>query len=775
MVTNWIRKLGSFNWPTMVVWLIGIMLCYGSFIRADVLYQKDLVVQMEKNNSENNNLARSLAQAVNHTFNQANDILLFMKTAIEANGVVDYAHLELLKTIRDQGVIDQIAVVDTFGDLLFSAASWPLKESINISNREDFKAHIGIDTGQVFISSPRITQVTGTSSIYLSRRLNDVHGNFAGIVSIGLNQNFFQEEFHQMDISPNKSIVLIKPDGTLLASISPLQSVEQVSYFKTHVTLLSINRGRRLGVGESQGSEESPRIATNQVLPDYPAVIMVATLKETAHSDIIARHNNYRFGATVFSALLLLSLALLSCLGRKQYKTHLVLQASDLERKAHEEVIRRMAYCDTLTGLPNRAYFMEYLGEVMKTKRQGKTVGALLLIDVDDLKIANDSLGHSAGDKIIITVGKQIVIAAGDHAIVARIGGGEFIVLLSDESDRDKVAKIASDMTKRFNRYYDIGNASTHISVSIGMVLCPVDGDTGDDILKKADLALHAAKEGGKNTWCFYEASFQEAAYEKMLLKRNLSGAMERGELSLYYQPIVEAGGHRVVGFEALLRWISLSHGLVPPSQFIPLAEESDSILKIGKWVIEEACRFARKLSDMGKIDLRVAVNVSPRQLPEANFVSFVRDAIQSADIHPSQLQLEITENVLITSVEDSVRTLNKIRALGVSLSLDDFGTGYSSLHRLRQLPVSTLKIDKSFIDQILIDEGQLPYIHCIVNMAKILGLTVVAEGVETRDQMEKLAQCQCDYMQGYLFSRPLPEKDALLLLDKATAVPESA
>jgi len=355
--------------------------------------------------------------------------------------------------------------------------------------------------------------------------------------------------------------------------------------------------------------------------------------------------------------------------------------------------------------------------------------------------------------------------------MVARIGGDEFIVLLPGARSRDKVAEVAGRMAVLLNRNYDIGDSSVHMSASIGVALYPADGETADDIYKKADLALYAAKKGGKHTWRFYEAGMQKAAYEKMLIKRDLHKAIERGELSLHYQPVVETRSHRIVGFEALLRWTSPEHGSVPPSQFIPLAEESDTIQKIGKWVLKEACFFARRLSESGRGDLRVAVNVSPRQLAMDDFVATVRAAIDRTGIQPKQLEIEITENVLIISIEDSRSKLEELRAIGVSISLDDFGTGYSSLTRLRLLPVSTIKIDKSFIDQILSEDAQLPYVRAIVDMAKILGLAVVAEGVETKEQLDRLTHCRCDYFQGYFFSRPVPEQEAVLLLERDIAV----
>ena len=429
------------------------------------------------------------------------------------------------------------------------------------------------------------------------------------------------------------------------------------------------------------------------------------------------------------------------------------------------QTMRRMAYYDSLTGLPNRAYLQEHLGYELEKARRGEATGAVLFIDMDDFKVVNDTLGHSCGDSVIVKAGANILAAVGEHSVVARIGGDEFIVLFSGESDREKVAFIADDLVKLLSRDYEIAGSRIHLSASIGIALYPSDADTAEDIFKNADLALYAAKGSGKNTWRFYKDNLQTVAYDNMMLKRGLREAIEREELSLYYQPLVDTCSGCVVSFEALLRWTNPAYGVVPPSRFIPLAEESDTIQKIGKWVIEEACRFARKLAELGQGNIRVSVNVSPRQLVADDFVAVVCKAIETASIEPGQMEIEITENVLIDSLEASINKLRELRAVGVGLLLDDFGTGYSSLTYLRHLPVGILKIDKSFIDLIASDAAQLQFISSIVNMAHVLHLTVVAEGVESEEQVNALKKCRCDYIQGYFYSRPVPEKNAILYI----------
>jgi len=438
-----------------------------------------------------------------------------------------------------------------------------------------------------------------------------------------------------------------------------------------------------------------------------------------------------------------------------------------LQNAITHQKITRLAFHDTLTGLPNRAYLNLQLGEDLHKESSEAAVGAVLFIDLDDLKMVNDNFGHTSGDSVIITAGKYIVEAVGTETFVARMGGDEFIVVLAGENRRDSIQQVADRLLKSLHREYAVGAQTLHMSASIGVTVYPDDADSVEEILQTADSAMYAAKAAGRNCWRFYEPEMQKDAYDRMVLTHSLRHALERGELYLDFQPQINLETSSVAGFEALLRWNSQEHGLVPPTRFIPLAEQSGLIHQIGEWVVGEACRFARKLTDMGREDLHVAVNVSPRQLATEDFVTVVRRCVSESAIVPDRLEVEITENVLIDSLEDSIRKLNELDELGVRLALDDFGTGYSSLTYLRSLPVKTLKIDKSFIDKILEDKGQAAFIESIIDMAHVLGLSVVAEGVETEPQMLKLTELRCDCVQGYLYSRPVSEDEAIQYLKR--------
>ena len=310
---------------------------------------------------------------------------------------------------------------------------------------------------------------------------------------------------------------------------------------------------------------------------------------------------------------------------------------------------------------------------------------------------------------------------------------------------------------------YQIGDKTSRVSASVGIAVYPRDGTTVEELMKKADNAMYAAKASGRNCWRFFDPVMLRDAQEKMLLTNGLRHALENNELQVVYQPQVELSSGGVVGFEALLRWYSKEHGIVPPARFIPLAEQSQLIVPIGMWVLRQACHFARHLSRSGYPQMHVAVNLSPKQLSDENLIGEVARLIDSAGIEPNQLEFEITESALLSSMEESSRKLKQLDELGVRLALDDFGTGYSSLTYLRLFPVKTLKIDKSFIDNI--PERETVLVQSLIRFAQSLDMKVVAEGVERREQFEYLQNSGCDFVQGYYMSLPVSEEDAMQFL----------
>ena len=440
------------------------------------------------------------------------------------------------------------------------------------------------------------------------------------------------------------------------------------------------------------------------------------------------------------------------------------LQLELVQRKQLHEQISRIAFQDALTGLPNRACLLSRLEEEIQLPDASKKRCTLFFVDLDDLKSINDNFGHFAGDTVIIAAGEKLVQTMADsNAFIARLGGDEFIVLVTNYTDVQQLAKIAERLVENLCQDYPLAATTVRISGSIGIASYPHDGTTVEDLLKKSDNAMYAAKAAGRNCWRFFDPAMLSDAQEKLRLTNSLRHALANNELSLVYQPQLSLKDGRLIAFEALLRWHSAEHGCVPPGRFIPLAEQSQLIIPIGEWILSQACQFIQTLSNLGYTDIRIAVNLSPKQLADDHFVGMVRQLLDTTPILPSQLELEITESALLTALDESCSKLHKLKDLGVSLALDDFGTGYSSLTHLRLFPVKTLKIDKSFIDNIPGKDNTL--VDSLICFAQNLNMNVVAEGVERQEQLDFLHVCGCDLVQGYFFSHPLPTQGAITFL----------
>lgn len=447
------------------------------------------------------------------------------------------------------------------------------------------------------------------------------------------------------------------------------------------------------------------------------------------------------------------------------------LRENALEREKANKKISTMAFHDALTGLPNRLSLNRYLEKELKRSRSGRSRGVIFFIDIDDFKSVNDNFGHSFGDEFLRQASRNIAAAFGEKAFVARWGGDEFIAVVPGVSGRAKVREAAQALITRLAGEYRVAREQLHMSASIGAVLYPEDGDRQEDLLKRADSAMYAAKEAGRNCWRFYEPAFMQEGYEKMVLTNELRRGLEKNELSLEYQPQFAPDGRRIIGFEALARWNSPEYGAIPPEKFIPLAEQNGLILPIGKWVMQEACKFAKQMADCGREDIHIAINISPYQLAADDFVDSLRSCLADTGVKPCQIEIEITENLFISSMDVCAKKLCGLQDIGIMLSLDDFGIGYSSLTYLRRLPVEILKIDKSFIDTIVDDNIQFQVVGSIVELGHKLGMSVVAEGVETKEQLAVLQELGCDRIQGYIFSRPLPQEIALALLETQSGV----
>jgi len=438
--------------------------------------------------------------------------------------------------------------------------------------------------------------------------------------------------------------------------------------------------------------------------------------------------------------------------------THYIGIFSDVtERKEAEARIHHLAHHDALTGLPNRLLLQDRLGQAIReARRKGSQVG-ILFMDLDRFKWINDTLGHDAGDHLLRTITRRCLDVLRESDTLARLGGDEFVAILPGLQQAQDAGLVARKLLAAITQPCMLGNHELSVTCSIGIAVFPGDGTTDSLLLRNADAAMYRAKSEGRNGFQFYSTDMNTARLGELLLEHQLRGALERQELCLFYQPKVDARDGTLRSCEALLRWRHAEEGLLTPDRFLPAAEESGLIVPIGEWVIREACRQVRSWLDAGRQPVRVAVNLSGQQFAHQNIVQLVRDALQEYRLPPQLLELELTETILMRDIERTLVILGELCALGVSLAIDDFGTGYSSLAYLRQFQVHTLKIDRSFVNDIQEGANDAKIASAVIGLAHSLGLRVVAEGVETPLQQAFLANHACDYLQGYLFGKPEP------------------
>ncbi|MCJ8319848.1 MAG: EAL domain-containing protein [Colwellia sp.] len=430
------------------------------------------------------------------------------------------------------------------------------------------------------------------------------------------------------------------------------------------------------------------------------------------------------------------------------------------DKKVAEERILHQAHYDSLTDLPNRFLALDRLAELLVKAQRNNDKVAVLFLDLDDFKKINDTLGHEIGDKLLMESAERLRTALRNEDTVGRLGGDEFIILLKGILDASDTLPITENLLKKFREPFKIDGRELILTVSVGISVYPEDGRTPSQLLRNADAAMYQAKALGRNTYSFFTEAMNIDISRNLNLEEQIRGALERREFEVYYQPQIDVDSGRIIGAEALLRWHNQTLGNVSPVEFIPVAEKTGLIVPIGEFVLKQALSLLSQWQKSYDCRLRMAVNLSPRQFRDPELINFVKNALNEANISASSLELEITEGVLMIGHSYIDEALSALAELGVLLSMDDFGTGYSSLSYLRQYSFDVLKVDRSFISGIADDSADRNLVNAAISMAHSLGMKVVAEGVETEEQMYILEELNCDYVQGFLFSKPLPVKE---------------
>jgi diguanylate cyclase (GGDEF)-like protein/PAS domain S-box-containing protein len=441
------------------------------------------------------------------------------------------------------------------------------------------------------------------------------------------------------------------------------------------------------------------------------------------------------------------------------------------ELKLSEERLNYLAHHDPLTGLPNRLLFNDRLEQAVLQAQRNKHMIAVMFLDLDRFKTINDTLGHLVGDELLVAVAERLRRCAREIDTIARLGGDEFAVIITQILQEEDVDHVAKKIIQTLSSVYSVGGYEVFITASIGINLYPgIDSDRGK-LLENADVAMYHAKQFGRNNFKFYRADMNAVAFERLMLETNLRRALEREEFRLYYQPQIDMQSGSVNGVEALIRWQHPDLGLVSPLEFIPLLEETGLIIPVGEWVIRTACKQTREWLDAGFSPLTMAVNLSARQFRQPNLVEMIEQNLLEFNLPPALLELELTESVMMDNMEETVVILQKLKLLGLKIAIDDFGTGVSSLGYLKHFPIDTLKISHDFVLNLPMDSADASIASAVISLARDMQLSSVAEGVENQGQMDFLRGQDCERLQGFLFSRPIPQDQMTALLSNWQAM----
>jgi len=457
-----------------------------------------------------------------------------------------------------------------------------------------------------------------------------------------------------------------------------------------------------------------------------------------------------------------------------QFQGNIFVARNITDRKRAERRIRYLARYDALTKIPNRMQFHHLLQQTIARALRSGQVVALLYLDMDRFKEVNDTFGHGSGDRVLEVLAERLTRSLPKDTIIGRLAGDEFALFVdglpADADNRGPIAHLARAILTEVSRAFQLNQHEVFLTASIGVAFCPRDAENVIDLIRNADAAMYYSKQNGGNTFAFYSPEMNAAAVERLMLKSKLRRALERDELVIRYQPKIDLRNGRIIGAEALLRWRLPGHGDIPPSMFIPLAEETNLILDIGEWVLNRVCLDYRNLQREGATPGRISLNLSLKQLRQASFILRCRSVFRRHGVSPTSFELEITETTLMADAKRTVRLLDELYAMGLHLSIDDFGTGYSSLSALQQFPIGTLKIDQSFVRDVSEDAGDATIVRTIIEMGRSLGMEVVAEGVESLRHLDFLRRNACHYAQGKLFGEPCTAEELLVLLTRQAA-----
>lgn len=608
------------------------------------------------------------------------------------------------------------------------------------------------DDGLV-IGHPRRDPDSGDWQLLFSRRMMNSDETYAGAVAVAVHAGYFVSGYEPAALGDDGVLGLVGTDGIFRArrtgdAVSAGEAIDYESLIPEEDD--AVEASAALEVNEW---DDVQRYTVARKLFDFPLAIVVGLSRQEQLAPAVELRRSYMWRAAGGSVLVIVVMALL---GWFNWQLAAARRRVMEERVAHAQRVEYLAFHDNLTDLPNRAFFSRLLTQGMQQARRYDKKLTLLFLDLDRFKTINDSLGHEAGDDLLREVAKRLTESVRESDIVARLGGDEFVVMLPEVSASRQVTPVANKILTAVANPFTLVGQEFRITVSIGASIFPDDGEDEETLMKSADVAMYYAKEQGKNNFQFFSEKLNIDSLERLALESSLRGALDKDEFRLYYQAKLDMTTGRVTGMEALLRWQHPDLGLIAPMQFIPLAEETGLIVPIGRWVFQTACRQNVAWQKEGFPPLSMAVNLSARQFLDEHLLDDIKTALKDSGMDPKLLEVEITESMIMRDMESTIRILEDLKRLGVRVAIDDFGTGYSSLSSLKQFPLDTIKIDGSFIRDVVRSAEDKGLTDAVIAVGKSLSLTVVAEGVETADQADFLRSHSCDQFQGFYINRPM-------------------
>ncbi|HEV7606704.1 MAG TPA: EAL domain-containing protein [Steroidobacteraceae bacterium] len=657
---------------------------------------------------------------------------------------------QVLSTLRDQGLLPPallfvVMIADRNGNIVDTTRPG---EQVSVAGEDYFRSQREADN--FHIGQLRRGR-TGAAKLSFSRGLRATDGTFEGAVIVTVDADYFVSSYEASKLGAHGVLGLFAPDGVFRVRRTgdAVFSGDAIDYAAT-VT----GAGESDAVISTNSWDGIRRWISARELYGFPLAVLVGLSVDEQMAGAYAQTRAYRWWAALGSLVLVL---LSTLLGRMSWQLARSRTRESEIKLEHAKRVEYLAYHDALTGLPNRSMFSQLLAQSIGTSRRNNRTLAVAFLDLDRFKQINDTLGHDAGDQLLREVAIRLHASVREGDTVARLGGDEFVVLLPDLADETYAATVAQKILAVIAKPFTLIGQEFRVTTSIGISTCPKDGLDEQTLTKNADIAMYHAKEEGKNNFQFYSETINANSLERLTLESSLRRALEHNEFRLHYQAKRDLESGRITGMEALLRWEHPELGTVAPMQFIRIAEETGLIVAIGKWVLKTACEQNVAWRKEGLPPMSIAVNLTVLQFCDEHLLDSVTSALRSTGMDPDLLELEIAESLLTHDVDNTLRILTGLKAIGVRIAVDDFGTGYSSIATLQKFPLDTIKIDRSFIRDILSETDDRGLAHALIAMGKSLSMTVVAQGVETREQAEFLRANACDELQGFYFEKPLP------------------